>query len=357
MRQSLAVAAVEPGVGGHRHEPGVVLGVVGDVVQEHRQAEPLRPPGATRSRPGGGRPTPPRGGPPSAVLGATSGSVSGSDERNRRHWVSAIGCECTRASASMLVPARPTSTCGTGQHRLVHDRQRRVGEHVVGLGHHTGQRVLDRQHAAGGLAAGDRPHHVRRSSGRPPARRLRIQRAGRLGGVRALLSEMCDGHRSSDPPNKKGPRFGRPPSAAWPARSDASRRVVKAKPKKRSDTLRAMLPEHELIERIAALPDQATVSRSASATTRRCWRAGSWSRRTCWSRASTSTARRLRPARSASAPRPPTCPTWRRWVRGRCACWRRSACRRASPDAEQLAAGMASTACRVAGGDLSRAAS
>ena len=49
-----------------------------------------------------------------AVLGATSGSVSGSDDRNRRHCVSAIGCECTRASASMLAPGMPTSTCGTG---------------------------------------------------------------------------------------------------------------------------------------------------------------------------------------------------------------------------------------------------
>jgi len=48
------------------------------------------------------------------VLGATSGSVSGSDDRNRRHWVSAIGCEWMRVSASMFVLASPTSTWGTG---------------------------------------------------------------------------------------------------------------------------------------------------------------------------------------------------------------------------------------------------
>ena len=49
-----------------------------------------------------------------AVDGATSGSVSGSDERKRRHCASAAGWECTRARASMLVPGMPTRQCGTG---------------------------------------------------------------------------------------------------------------------------------------------------------------------------------------------------------------------------------------------------
>ena len=315
------VVAVDAGVGGDRDEAGVVLGVVGHVVQEHHQAVPVRRPA--------------RGDRGLAAV-ARLGDPAGRGRRRRRHLGQRVGNRREEPAAlgqRGRVGVHPGERVDVGarqahqavrhrDHRLGHDRQRRVRQQVVGLGDRTGQRVLDRQHADAGLAAGDGAHHVGKRAARrklgvgiQPAPRPRPRRRPPRRNVQR--SSVIGSSQRKKPPVLRRLRVacGMLGSAQY-----ASSRGGKGEAGKGAATVHW----RRCYQRTTVAMITAVRARCACGHRRRRGRAR---RRAGAARRHAGRGRplRLAPAStrlpSAGGRRRPTSPTWRRWARCRSACW------------------------------------
>lgn len=228
---ALCSVEVDPRVGGDGHEAGEILGVVGDVVQEHREAEPVgesprRDRCLTRIT---GLGHPPR-------RRRRAGRHLRERVRQRRQEPPALRqCHRVRVHPCQRVDVGPRHAhehVRNRQYRLIDDRKRGVREDVIGLGYDAGQGVLDREHAAVDLASGYRSDNVR---DRVAWQELgvRVEARRRLGRVGPLFTEVCDRLWHSFL-HKKSPRI---PEASESRRVLGSAQmppcgVVKAKPRK-----------------------------------------------------------------------------------------------------------------------------
>ena len=123
----------------------------------------------------------------------------------------------------MFVRRQPHEAVRHRDHRLGHDRERRVREQVVGLWDRARQRVLDREHAVADLAARDRAHDVRP---RPAATRGRR----RVEPARRPRRRM------------RPPRRNRQRSSAWLLHQQKSPRVLRRLSNGTTDSRRAQTP-------------------------------------------------------------------------------------------------------------------
>ena len=191
---------------GDGDEPGVVLGVVGHVVEEHHQTVFVgRTPRRDRR----------------LALVSALGHPAGCGWCRLCHLRQRVGNRrqkpaALRQGGGMGVdpregvdvrPREANQTMWDWDHGLGDDRQRGMCQQVVRLRYRPGERVLDWEHADGGLTTSDSTHHV----GERAARRhvgIREQPAGGLGRVGVPFAEVCNGggHRSSQ--QKRPPIIG-----------------------------------------------------------------------------------------------------------------------------------------------------
>ena len=117
----------------------------------------------------------------------------GSDASRFRHWSSAIGCERISRTSSSGTAAGADEAVADRQDRLGDDRERRVEEEVVRLVDGPGERALDRKHAVGASAAGDRVDDVAPGTSLGDEPRGREEAVAGRGAVCALTAGVGDG--------------------------------------------------------------------------------------------------------------------------------------------------------------------